>query len=83
LVGHGKVHSRKITFGKPNTTQGNIIDFAIFKIAIKEVAVYKSNGLKSTIGKIAIAESAVFILFELKISVKEKFVFKFLVCDII
>jgi hypothetical protein len=83
LVGHGKINRRKITFGKPHTTKGNIIDFGIFKIAIKEITIDKSYGLKRTIGKITEMKDAIFEFFELNISFEKEDIMIHLVCKII
>jgi hypothetical protein len=83
LVGHGKVDIGKVTFGKPNTTQRNIIDFSVFKIAIKEITIHKSDRLKGTIGEIDVIKRTIVKLFELGIDVIKNFVSEFLIGYII
>jgi hypothetical protein len=83
LVGHREVNIGKITFGKPNTAKRNIIDFSVFKIAVKEITIDKSDRLKSTIGEIDVVKRAVFKLFEFGVGIIKNFVSEFLVCYII
>jgi hypothetical protein len=83
LVGHGKIDIGKIAFGKPNTAQGNIIDFGVFKIAVKEITIDKSHCLKRAIGEVDVVKGAVFKLLELSIDIIKNVVCEFLVCDII
>jgi hypothetical protein len=83
LVGHCKIDIGKVTFGKPNTTQRNIIDFCVFKIAIEEITIDKSDRLKRTIREVDVVKRAVFKLFEFGIYVIKNFVSEFLVGYII
>jgi hypothetical protein len=83
LIGHREVDIGKVTFGKPNTTQRNIIDFGVFKIAVKEITIHKSYGLKCTIGKVDVVKRTIVKLFELGIQIIKNIVSKFLVGYII
>jgi hypothetical protein len=60
LIGHRKINAGKITFRKPNTSQGNVIDFGVLKITFDKITIGEHSSLKKTTSEIAVGEGAIF-----------------------